>query len=230
MLGNGQGKARATSTSAITTAAHWRLTILSSGESSLGEKLAEAGRTAKAGQAVRALDIAADARTFGAFDDVRGFEDGRVFSDALRDAAARHHGTAGPEFVRALLHDLSVESDTARQIMAGFIRAAEDRHPGTGTGVPGRARKHLAGIAAGGELATKFGITDWQAGEATDAALDIFGLRLDRRGAHEDPFDTDAVQRVRSFLARTHMTKYSTSTAPRPSTLRWATKRVIMFS
>jgi uncharacterized protein (DUF927 family) len=230
MLGNGQGKARATSTSAITTAAHWRLTILSSGESSLGEKLAEAGRTAKAGQAVRALDIAADARTFGAFDDVRGFEDGRVFSDALRDAAARHHGTAGPEFVRALLHDLSVESDTARQIMAGFIRAAEDRHPGTGTGVPGRARKHLAGIAARGELATKFGITDWQAGEATDAALDIFGLRLDRRGAHEDPFDTDAVQRVRSFLARTHMTKYSTSTAPRPSTLRWATKRVIMFS
>ncbi|MFN2310411.1 MAG: DUF927 domain-containing protein, partial [Gammaproteobacteria bacterium] len=59
MLGNGQGKARATSTGAIATAAHWRLTILSSGEISLDEKLAEAGRTAKAGQAVRALDIAA---------------------------------------------------------------------------------------------------------------------------------------------------------------------------
>ena len=88
--------------------------------------------------------------------------------------------------------------------MAGFISKAEDRHPGTGTGVPGRARKHLAGIAAGGELATKFGITGWKVGEATDAALAVFGLWLDGRGPHEDSFDADAVQRIRSFLAQAH--------------------------
>ena len=88
--------------------------------------------------------------------------------------------------------------------MAGFISKAEDRHPGTGTGVPGCARKHLAEIAAGGELATKFGITGWKVGEATDAALAVFGLWLDGRGPHEDSFDADAVQRIRSFLAQAH--------------------------
>jgi putative DNA primase/helicase len=70
MLGNGEGKTRSKSNGKISQAAYWRLMMLSSGEISLRQKLREAGRTAQAGQAVRALDIAADAQTFGAFDDL----------------------------------------------------------------------------------------------------------------------------------------------------------------
>jgi putative DNA primase/helicase len=96
MLGNGQGKSRAKSNGQLGQAAHWQLMMLSSGEISLRQKLQEAGRTAQAGQAVRALDIAADQQTFGAFDDLHDCEDGRVFSDALRDAAAAHYGPGAP--------------------------------------------------------------------------------------------------------------------------------------
>lgn len=204
MLGNGEGKARSKSNGQLGRPAYWRLIMLSSGEISLRQKLKEAGRTAQAGQAVRALDIAADAQTFGAFDDLHDCHDGRVFSDALRDAAAQHHGIAGPSFVAALLRDQPAAREAARKVMERFIRKAEELYPRTGAGVTGRARKRFALIASAGELATKFGITDWQAGEATDAALSIFGLWLDGRGAHEDPFDADAVQRVKSFLAQGH--------------------------
>jgi len=204
MLGNGEGKARSKSNGQLGRAAYWRLIMLSSGEISFRQKLKEAGRTAQAGQAVRALDIAADAQTFGAFDDLHDCEDGRVFSDALRDAAARQYGVAGPAFVAALLRDQPTAREAARKVMERFIRKAEERYPRTGAGVTGRARKRFALIACAGELATKFRITDWQADEATDAALAVFELWLDGRGAHEDPFDTDAVQRVKSFLAHAH--------------------------
>ncbi|MGI3211017.1 DUF927 domain-containing protein [Roseovarius tibetensis] len=200
MLGNGEGKARAKSNGNISRTAYWRLMMLSSGEISLRQKLSEAGRTVQAGQAVRVLDIAADQQTFGAFDDLHDCEDGRVFSDALRDAAATNYGIAGPAFVSALLDDPKRARQRARRLMDRFIQKAEERHPRTGAGVAGRARKRFALIAAAAELATQHDITDWNAGDAMDAALEIFGLWLAGRGPQQDPSEEEALLRVQIFL------------------------------
>src|SRR6056297_323931 len=200
MLGNGQGKARSKSNGQLGKLAHWQLMMLSSGEISLRQKLKEAGRTAQAGQAVRALDIEADQQTFGAFDDLHDCEDGRVFSDALRDAAAAHYGHAGPAFVTAVLNDPERARLKARQLMERFISKAEQQYPRTGSGVPGRARKRFALIAAAGELSTHYHITDWNTGDAMEAALETFGLWLEKRGQHHDRLEEQAVLRVQVFL------------------------------
>ncbi|WP_412508590.1 DUF927 domain-containing protein [Roseovarius sp. SYSU LYC5161] len=200
MLGNGQGKARSKSNGQLGQAAHWQLMMLSSGEISLRQKLQEAGRTAQAGQAVRALDIEADQQTFGAFDDLHDCEDGRVFSDALRDAAAAHYGHADPAFVAAVLNEPKRARLKARQLMERSIQKAEERHPRTGSGVPGRARKRFALIAAAGELSTHYHISNWNKGDAMEAALETFGLWLENRGQHHDRLEEQAVLRVQVFL------------------------------
>lgn len=63
MLANGVGKTRAGRSGEARPAAEWRLIFLSSGELSLGDKIAEDGRGKRvaAGQQVRIIDIAADA-------------------------------------------------------------------------------------------------------------------------------------------------------------------------
>jgi hypothetical protein len=68
MLANGAGKARAMRSGAARAAVRWRVAVLSSGEITLADKMAEAGGKAAAGQAVRLLDVAADDRAHGAFD------------------------------------------------------------------------------------------------------------------------------------------------------------------
>ena len=72
MLGNGVGKARADSLGNARPTLKWKVPIISAGEISIAEKLAEGGLEAKAGQEMRLLDIQADGRRFGAFDDLHG--------------------------------------------------------------------------------------------------------------------------------------------------------------
>src|SRR5690606_8124939 len=68
-LGNGRGKQRANKTGSARSVARWRCAVLSSGERTIATTMAEGARQAKAGQAVRLLDIPA-ARRFGAWDDL----------------------------------------------------------------------------------------------------------------------------------------------------------------
>ena len=65
MLANGAGKARADRAGHARRSARWRVMILSSGELSLADKMAEGGARIAAGQAVRLLDLAADTRAHG---------------------------------------------------------------------------------------------------------------------------------------------------------------------
>jgi putative DNA primase/helicase len=56
MLGNGQGKSRMRRDTSMRRTKEWRLVILSSGEISISDKIAEEGGKAKAGQLVRCVD------------------------------------------------------------------------------------------------------------------------------------------------------------------------------
>ena len=77
MLGNGQGKARASRSGASRAAAKWNVMYLSTGEVGLAD-LAREGkvvRSPQAGQEVRILDVPADAgRGMGLFEDIHGAE------------------------------------------------------------------------------------------------------------------------------------------------------------
>jgi putative DNA primase/helicase len=200
MLANGTGKARANRAGGARAAARWRVMVLSSGEIALADKMAEAGGRAAAGQAVRLLDVAADGRAHGAFDDLHDAPDGAAFADRLREATASHFGTAGPAFVRAFLDRRDAATATARTAIKAFCVVAAETFGLEGEGQTARAAARLGLIAAAGELATHFGLTGWPAGTAVQAARDVLGGWLDARGGGGPAEAREAVERVRAFL------------------------------
>ncbi|MDY7114826.1 DUF927 domain-containing protein [Halomonas sp. SSL-5] len=173
-LGNGTGKARASRNGTARRPHRWRIAVLSSGERTLAAHMSEAGKRPHAGQAVRLLDIPAK-RAHGAFDRLHHLADGRAFADHLKSEVTRHHGHLGPAFIERLVaeeRDLAGEVDRFAQV-DGFASTRP---------LQGRAAKVLALIGLAGELATEYGLTDWQAGEAMAAAIEAFHAWTDGQG------------------------------------------------
>src|SRR5690606_33450934 len=110
MLGNGEGKSRATETGGSRGASHrWRLVFLSSGEKTLLDHMAEAGKKPQAGMEIRLMTIPAnphtnsnDAKQMGIYQDLKGLAGGADLSTHLVNSAARYHGTAIMVFIEAL--------------------------------------------------------------------------------------------------------------------------------
>jgi putative DNA primase/helicase len=201
MIANGAGKSRANRSGGARASARWRVVFLSSGEISLADKLAEAGKREKAGQAVRLLDIPADGRPFGAFDYLHGARDGAAFADRVNAAAAATFGTAGPAFVELLIADLDAARAAIREAIADFEAAAAARFSLESEGQIARALKRFALVAAAGEAATAFDVTGWPPGVAREAALDVLGLWFSRRGGGQSLEAQSAIARTRAFIA-----------------------------
>jgi putative DNA primase/helicase len=121
MLINGMPKARATRDAELKSQPSWRIMLLSSGELGLADKISEAGGKARAGQLARMVDVPADAgKGYGAFEDTKGLK-ASAFSEALKNAALRSYGTAGPAFIEGLAADPSAVEKAAR-VRIGRLR------------------------------------------------------------------------------------------------------------
>ena len=103
LLANGNGKSRANRAGDARAAARWRIMILSAGEVGLAQHMAEAGKQARAGQAVRLADVPAEAEAgHGVFERLHDASDGAALSALLKDAAARSYGAAWPLWMEYL--------------------------------------------------------------------------------------------------------------------------------
>ena len=200
MLANGTGKTRADRNGLARPALRWRVMVLSSGEITLADKMAEDGRRPAAGQAVRLLDVAADDRRFGAFDDLHGAPDGAAFFRLLREATSLHFGTADPAFVEALISRRSEVEPMLRASIKHFHSDAAERFGLRDDGQTARAADRLGLVAAAGETATAYGLTGWPPGAALEAALEVLGSWIAARGGVESAEKRDAIERVRAFL------------------------------
>ncbi len=204
MLANGKGKARATRTGGAREAASWRVLLLSSGEVSLATHMQGAGKRANAGQELRLVNIPADAGMgMGMFEDLHGYASPSAFADALKAACDAHHGTAGPAFLSALVEDFAATGTDA----GPFIKAMEDfvrevvPQGAAANGQVMRVARRFALVAAAGELATDYGVTGWEQGEAYRSAAACFRAWLEGfgEGSHED---RAAVELVLAFLEK----------------------------
>ncbi len=195
MIGNGRGKQRASRTGSARGVTRWRCFVLSSGERTLATAMAEGGHRAKAGQAVRLLDIPM-ARAFGAWDDLQGAPTAAGFSDAIKQAAAQHHGHAGRAFLEKLTHDgrnFAALLEEAKSLPL-FATAG-------GEGQDKRAASRFALVGLAGELATEYGLTGWPEGIAFQAAAE--GLRIWRAARGQGNSEKRQIaQRVSDFLER----------------------------
>ncbi|HEX9535841.1 MAG TPA: DUF927 domain-containing protein [Stellaceae bacterium] len=202
MLGNGSGKGRARRDGSARPVAQWIVLCLSSGEIGLADKIAEDGnKRARPGQEVRFVYIPADAGAgHGVFETLHGAAHGGELAEQLRQAALKCYGTPIRRFLDLLIQWYG--SDLQR--LVDRLKKSRDDFLGrliTGP-VSGQVRSvcsRFALIAAGGQLATEFGITGWSKGEANRAAEICFQAWLDRRGTTGDQEIEAGIRQVRAF-------------------------------
>jgi len=205
MLANGQGKGRATRQGGARAVARWRILFCSTGEVTLADKNAEAGKRTQAGQEVRLVDIPADAGAgLGLFEDLHDEDGPAELARRLSVATAVCYGTPLRAFLRHLVLRLAPSSPayiatlrehtdaTARKLLTGM--------PGASGQVRSVATR-FAVIAVAGELATEALVTGWAAGEATGAAEVCFRAYLAQRGTIGAREDAQAVRQLRAFIS-----------------------------
>jgi putative DNA primase/helicase len=186
-LASGIGRGRATKMGLPAARLEWRVFLISTGEISLADKIADARTPQRqmAGQAVRFIDLAADAGSgFGLFDHAPELPEkpnggtpkdrGDALARNLSDAAQSSFGTAGPAFVEAFIADREGSLAEAR----GLIDAFANKHAAGADGQVQRVARTFGLLAAAGELAIQFGVLPWFAG--TVRSLGPFAITCTR--------------------------------------------------
>lgn len=169
MLGNGTGKGRMTDSQKRA----WRIMIFTSGEVSIAEHMATAGKEAKLGQEVRLLQITADAgKGMGMFENIHDFSSGAEFSNHIKKVTSKYYGEPLRNWLQYLVFNTEDSSQKAQIIIEKF--KAEVSLLGNLVSIAPRAALRFGAVAAAGELATKVGLTGWNTGEAYEAAITCF--------------------------------------------------------
>jgi putative DNA primase/helicase len=218
-LASGIGRTRATKSGLPASRLEWRVFLISTGEIGLADKMAEARTPMRlmAGQAVRFIDLPADAGTgYGLFEHAPALPDtpnggtikdrGAAMALDLVDAAQSCFGTAGPAFVEALIIDREASLAQARHLINVFA----ERHSSGADGQVQRVARTFGLLAAAGELAIAFEVVHWPAGEATRAASVCFAAWLtDRGGSGAAEIDT-AIAHLRATIERDGASRFQT--------------------
>lgn len=171
-----------------------------------------------AGQAVRLIDLAADAGAgFGLFDHAPELPDKPIGGtskdrgDALArhfvDAAQSYFGTAGPAFVEAFISDRDASVAKAR----GLIDAFAEQHATGADGQVQRVARTFGLLAAAGELAIAYGVLPWTPGEAVRAASRCFADWLADRGGTGAAEIDSAISHLRATLERDGASRFQRS-------------------
>ncbi|SDZ15665.1 protein of unknown function [Nitrosomonas sp. Nm58] len=197
MLSHGSGKSRSNADGSLRVKAKWRVIYLSSGELSLSEHVATAGKDTHAGMELRLCDLPADAgKELGAFEDLHGRANGSEFSKVLDDLTRRYYGTAFAAFIEQVLknrHELVEQWHDAR---SEFEKAVLNE---AASGQARRVAARFALVGFAGELASQWQITGWAEGEAMAASVRCFkdwlsGFGVGNREHHK------MISQVRRFL------------------------------
>ena len=175
--------------------------FLSSGELSLADKIAEDGRGKRAapGQAVRLIDLPADAGAGrGLFEELHGFESADAFARHLKAASASNYGTAARTFLRHIGGELESVRDAIAEYSRKFVT---DHVDGAADGQVIRVAQRFALIGTAGEIAVGAGVLPWEPGMAIQASARCFHDWLQDRGGIEPAEIKDGIDQVRAFVA-----------------------------
>ncbi len=201
MLANGVSKSRSNSRIELRPVSSWRLLMISTGEISLAEKLAEDRKRVTGGQEVRILDIVADAgKGHGIFENLHSSLDAGAFAENLKAAANDHFGHAARHYLTQVAADIEGTRQIVQTKMLAWMSANATQ---IREGQVRRAAQRFALIAAAGELATDWQILPWPPGEASRAAKQCFDDWIAARGGLEPAEVRRGIESLRHFL-QTH--------------------------
>ena len=205
LLAGGKGRERGTKELTLRETLMWRVSIVSTGEFLLENKMAEieaAGRKrARGGQVSRILDIEARGVAKGEIRRKDPFDgegvDSAALVDAIKEQARDHYGVARPAYVQALL-DNKVDFAFLRQRVSEFIVKYK---PENAHSQIQRAAERFGVISVAGELGIEYGILPWEVGASESAAAWAFKQWLERRGPGSFE-ERQAISAVRSIIER----------------------------
>lgn len=203
MLGNNQGKARANRKGDSREVKNWRVIFLSSGEQGLEDKLREDGRTTRAGQAVRLIDIPADAGAgLGVFENLHGFSSAAAFAEGLNIACSTYFGTASRAFIARVIE---LDKSKPNLLQEMFHQYAEAICPGNADGQVKRASAKFALCQVAGQIASLVSneigtIMPVNVNEVNEAITNCFAAWLEFRGGSEALEVGQIVERAVSFV------------------------------
>jgi len=173
-LGNGTGKQRANVKGTARPVHKWRIVLLSNGEKTLESHFQEKDLSVKAGQSVRLLQIPVFGN-YGAFDELHGMKDGRLFSDTLQKNTSDYYGAAGITYLENLVNDNQDFGGLLEEALKHFVKDGMQPQEY-------RSARAFALIALAGELATEYQVTGWAKESALEATLKCFEQWRNHRG------------------------------------------------
>ncbi len=198
LFSDGKGRLRSDRGLSLRESTTWRVVLLSTGEVSLDQAIMRKNRNMDAGQAVRFIDVPAQAHPeLGLFETLNGHSSARDLAKALGLSAERFYGTAGPHFVERLIDEPLAD-------IVALAQGEIDRHlaalcPGDAGGQVRRVAEAFALLAFAGELACMSEILPFEAEEIGIAISTCFKAWLDHRGTVGELEPEMIVERVRLF-------------------------------
>jgi len=207
MLSNGRGKQRMGFAGKGKPVDTWVVATLSSGEITLEDHLATVGRKIHAGQEVRLIDIEADGQRFGSFDVLHSEVNPGHFVEKLLQASIRNHGHASRVFVEKLIASMD-RRDNFKNVMSKIMDQAIKGHDLGQDSQVRRVLKRFALAAMAGEVATAFGLTGWEEGEAMNGILKVAGNWIMERDVAKAKPIAAALDRTREYLTK-HLDRFA---------------------
>ena len=233
LLAGGKGRERGTKEITLRETLMWRVSIVSTGEFLLENKIAEIEATgkkrARGGQVSRILDI--EARGVETMEIVLGTSrnrdadrwvekkrndpfdganiDSAALVDAIKEQAGDNYGVARPAYVQALL-DNKIDRAFLRARVAEFVAKYK---PEKAHSQIQRAAERFGVISVAGELAIEYRILPWEAGASENAASWAFKQWLERRGSGSYE-EQQAIVAVRSIIERYGVSRFDPLVTP----------------
>ena len=168
-LSNQRGKDRSRRDGSLRPSLNWRVLVLSSGEFELSRYIGRgrSSRPAKAGQAVRFIDLPADSGSgLGIFSNLGRFHSGEELARELGRQTREHYGSAIREFINYLASNLPDVRNEAKTHVDHFF---DLKRTSSAPGESLRAIRRFGLVYAAGVIASRIGILPYGDSEILNA-------------------------------------------------------------
>ena len=198
MLSHGSGKARASRTGGSRPRTTWKTLFLSSGEKGLPAHARQGGARTTAGQEIRVCGVPGEVGRYGVFETIHHRRNSQVFAEELEQNSLSYYGTAARAYLKRLVEEDPVK--LRRMFKISTQKFFKEAVPEGASGQVSRAANRFSLVAFGGELATQYGITGWNEGEAFKATVTCFNDWLKDRGTFGNLEEQNLLQQVKLFF------------------------------
>jgi putative DNA primase/helicase len=206
MLANGIGKTRANTSGDAKQPKTWRIALLSAGEVDLNTHMASAGITAMAGQNIRLLAVPAapdGSRTL--VENTHGFKNSAALAGYLANITQRCHGAPIREYIKLIMKN---QEEIIRDFNDNLETIKAEALPPNADGPDNRVFDLFFTVGFAGELAAKYNLTGWPAGEAIRNAMKFFTEWIAGKGGYGNQKEKQMFYALRCFFQKHQYSRF----------------------